>query len=367
MRLFSFKRRIETDSRWEAASSEQLQTRALPLLRLCLSLLDSVNFMLVSPGSAESKAFESQLAALKGTIEDSIPSFDRLSQVQRESRESIRGIGDWQRRELEQLQKELVGAIRSLVEEIRVALRDHENLLGDFGDFSGRLDAMRACDDIQELKIGLCSEVNVAKRIIEWQSAAHESLRANYEEAVRGLQAHIDEGTETVRRDDLTGLPDQHELESRLETVRSQTLDKNSVLSLAVIDLDNFKRINEENGRQAGDTLLSFFARHLEVAMGSDSVVARTGNDEFSVLFVGFEGLLEKRLRKALDTMPELKVKRGDEGQSAGIALQASAGIASIKESESLSKAAERAGAALNEARRSGGNRIHTFEPKKAA
>ncbi len=366
MRFFNFGRRQEDLPAWEAATPEQLQLRALPLLKLCASTLEAVECMMISPGSSESTEFEKRLGELRNSIGDTLPSVQAISEIRRESRDSIREMGLWQRREVDQLQKDLVRAIQGLVQELRVALRDQQNLLGDFGDFQNRLETIQSSDDIREIKNGLCSEINVAKRILEWQTDAHTRLQEEYASAVQSLENKIDALRCQSGVDLVTGTYNRTGFEEQFELAKSAAETGSSALTVGVIDIDGFRQLNSENGRQAGDEMLALFGQHLGMALGQDLLLARIGKDEFGVLFNGFTGLLEKRLQSAFKSMPAIRLP-GEAASGAEIRLKASAGLTSVLPQESHTEVFQRAESALFEAKRDGGNCIRVRESKKKA
>jgi diguanylate cyclase (GGDEF)-like protein len=75
-------------------------------------------------------------------------------------------------------------------------------------------------------------------------------------------------------------------------------------LAFAMVDLDNFKQLNDQYGHQMGDQCLHEFAKLLEAAVGSLGYIYRYGGDEFSLLFVDLElsvveSLLDDIIRKS--------------------------------------------------------------------
>jgi diguanylate cyclase (GGDEF)-like protein len=87
------------------------------------------------------------------------------------------------------------------------------------------------------------------------------------------LKAHLDP---------LTGLPNRLGLEEHLALLRSQGARQ---VPVAMIDLDDFKAINDQHGHAAGDRVLVELARRIQVAAGPRAFVARIGGDEFVVIF----------------------------------------------------------------------------------
>jgi len=91
--------------------------------------------------------------------------------------------------------------------------------------------------------------------------------------------------------DELTGFFNRkafmEEFQSRLAKARSQSVEL--PLSLALLDLDHFKRINDDFGHIAGDNVLIELARVILEAVGETVICSRYGGDEFAILFVGQE------------------------------------------------------------------------------
>jgi diguanylate cyclase (GGDEF)-like protein len=85
-------------------------------------------------------------------------------------------------------------------------------------------------------------------------------------------------------RDALTGLPNRRSLIETLQrTLDSATRNKQHVY-VAFIDLDGFKKINDQHGHEAGDLFLISIARKLQTGLRADDFVARLGGDEFVVV-----------------------------------------------------------------------------------
>ncbi len=104
-----------------------------------------------------------------------------------------------------------------------------------------------------------------------------------------------------ARSDALTGLPNRRSWDERLEAELERNRRAGTVLSVAIIDLDNFKAINDRHGHDAGDLVLKRVARswHGMVRTGGD-ILARLGGDEFGLLAPGADAVSTRRLAKRL-------------------------------------------------------------------
>jgi diguanylate cyclase (GGDEF)-like protein len=112
-----------------------------------------------------------------------------------------------------------------------------------------------------------------------------------------------------------------------LAKARSQTAEM--PLSLALIDLDHFLRINEDYGHQTGDKVIIELSSVIQAAVGEEVLCARYGGDEFAILFLGKEReqafLTLEQIRLA---MAKCEIKAREERVIEGISI--SGGVASF-------------------------------------
>ncbi len=155
--------------------------------------------------------------------------------------------------------------------------------------------------------------------------------------------------------DALTGLPNRRAFRDALATETRRAERSGAVLSIAVIDLDHFKAVNDGIGHDGGDAVLRHVAGVLDESLRGHDLVARVGGEEFALLMPGtglaqaLQGL--ERLREAVQVRPfQYGGRRLDITLSAGVA-QLAPGMA---EDEAL-LAADRA---LYRAKREGRNRV---------
>jgi diguanylate cyclase (GGDEF)-like protein len=87
-----------------------------------------------------------------------------------------------------------------------------------------------------------------------------------------------------ANHDALTGLPNRRRLAAKLEELRDDHAAAGRSISVACIDLDRFKDINDTLGHQAGDELIKAVARRIESCMSPGDMVARLGGDELAVI-----------------------------------------------------------------------------------
>jgi diguanylate cyclase (GGDEF)-like protein/PAS domain S-box-containing protein len=168
------------------------------------------------------------------------------------------------------------------------------------------------------------------------------------------LEAELREQAST---DVLTGLPNRRHflrrLEDELERVRRQTTREACVLML---DLDHFKRINDQYGHAAGDSLLRHFADLLRHELRTSDTVGRLGGEEFAVILPG-SGVQAAQgfAQRVCDRLAQNPLRIAQEE----IGMTVSIGIAALSADDlSADAALSRADKALYQAKEGGRNRV---------
>ncbi len=127
--------------------------------------------------------------------------------------------------------------------------------------------------------------------------------------------------------DSLTALPNRIQLKRRLEEQINDCKRKNEGIAVLLLDLDNFKLINDSLGHSAGDLVLKETARRLQQQVCDSDMVSRIGGDEFVVLLNGIKSKIS-----AVDTSRKIidALKQNHEIQTKTIQIDTSIGIATF-------------------------------------
>lgn len=165
--------------------------------------------------------------------------------------------------------------------------------------------------------------------------------------------------------DALTGLMNRRRFFQRLEAEVARAARFSRPLSVAMVDVDHFKRVNDTYGHATGDAVLRAVAQTLREALRAMDAVGRVGGEEFAVLLpeTGLEaaaGVLE-RIRQAV---AGLEVMAADGRQ---VRVTVSAGVAAWQAGEEAEAALRRADAALYAAKSAGRNRVVCGEAASTA
>jgi diguanylate cyclase len=252
-------------------------------------------------------------------------------------------------------------SLKSLINRMLSELGELGSQTGRFQDNVGRYaDVIEKADSLESLA-GVVREMVEETRTVHTLVAATQQRLQDEHAKATGLSQRVNELESELRRlsdevstDQLTQIANRRGLLQSFEAERSRMERGGGQLSIGLLDIDNFKRLNDELGHSAGDEALKALAAAVTKSLRPSDCVARYGGEEFVML------------------LPETPV---DEGQQILTRLQRSlsgglfmheqkqvfvtfsAGVTAYREGERIEDALERADQALYEAKRTGKNR----------
>jgi two-component system cell cycle response regulator len=156
--------------------------------------------------------------------------------------------------------------------------------------------------------------------------------------------------------DALTGLHNRRWMDRHYPRTLRRHESPGRSASLLMIDIDHFKRVNDEHGHPVGDLVLCHAARCIEIALRPGDLCARYGGEEFCVLLPDVDAYMASRIAqricKTFNSTP-FALATG-----ASLALSVSIGVASWDQLRPLSALLEAADGALYQAKRQGRNQV---------
>ncbi len=220
-------------------------------------------------------------------------------------------------------------------------------------------------------------DASATSRALEQHERMHDAVRALCTDLLaqrRGTPANLDafETTQSAlvadlghlkteflarsaRHDPLTGLPLRYGLEEEFARYRALAQRGGQQMVLVLADVDHFKQVNDVHGHGVGDHALRHLATLLRASARADEPVFRFGGEEFLLILHAQDeaaaGHAADRLLQALRDAP-LQLPDG-----VSLELRISAGLSVVGREESMSRALERADAALYAAKRAGRDR----------
>ena len=298
---------------------------------------------------------QGQCALMRVTIDEGLSArgVRAVSELLRDTRERQGQL----RAEREQARDSLKGMINLMLSE----LDELGSQTGNFHASVGRYADVIANADSLESLAGVVREMVVESRSVQalvQQTQAR--LHAEHDKA-SGLTRRVNELETEMRRlsdevttDPLTQVANRRGLMQSFDALCAGHERTGGALSVGLLDIDNFKRLNDELGHNVGDEALKALAEVVGKTLRPTDVVARYGGEEFVVLLPDTpvdEGVqILTRLQRSLSGGLFLHEKKQ-------VLVTFSAGVTAYRDGERIEAALERADQALYEAKRTGKNR----------
>ena len=233
------------------------------------------------------------------------------------------------------------GAYHTKIENYSVKIGQTDNL----AELSHILD-----DIMQDTRIIQASSMRSHEELVSTRKQAHIA-----EERVKQLEQELEEVSELVREDQLTGALNRRGLDEVLDREIKRADRQQTPVSIALLDIDNFKQLNDSLGHQTGDQALVHLIQVIKNALRPTDEVARYGGEEFLII------LIDTSLEEAMTTVTRLQrelTKSLFLHNNKRQLITFSAGVALHSSGEDPESTIGRADNAMYKAKRAGKNRV---------
>lgn len=299
-----------------------------------LPILDDFATLMLGITDSGQHEFEAYLQRLNERLEAFQSNLQAATAGHADNRSAARQMDTQIREQVDGLQSSMQEAAD--LEDLKHVLENHlEGLLGTMDQHQKQRDERE-----QEVAARLHS---LAERV------------AHMEQEAQGYREHLEEQRQKALVDPLTGLPNRAAWSERLDHEVTQWQQHGNTLLLAMLDLDHFKRINDNYGHLAGDKVLKIIASVLCKRLRGTDFIARFGGEEFVLLMpstVPAAGLkLLESLRASIEACPF-------HFKGEPVTITVSIGMTAFRQGEHGDQALKRADQALYRAKNAGRNRV---------
>jgi len=211
-----------------------------------------------------------------------------------------------------------------------------------FNQFTNRLHSIANLEDLTQIRVSLVQGANELKTYVDRMAQDSQASVAQLRAEISTYENKLKAAEELALRDDLTGLANRRNVEERIEW----RMAHKQTFCIIILDLNQFKPVNDTYGHVAGDNLLKQFAQELRENLRSSDIAGRWGGDEFIVVLdcdISGSGKQIERMRKWV--FGEYSLQAGAE--QVKVKVEAAVGVAEWKQGESIQQLVQRADAAM--------------------
>jgi len=331
-----------------AEDQAELKSGLLHLLHL---VIDNINELLL-----DDQWLQGQIAIVLDLVSQPL-NLRRLDDVERRIKDVIFKQGA--------LKKSLIDA----QDRLKSMLATFVDRLADFSEStSGYHDTIERCavrisqaSDIAQLTDVLDEVMRETRTIQINAQRSRDELNemrhrvADAEREVARLQDELANASDMVRHDPLTGVLNRKGMDEAFETEVARIQRHGGDLCLALLDIDNFKKLNDSLGHAAGDAALVHLAKVVHEAIRPEDTLARYGGEEFVVILPNT--VLDDGVNAMVRVQREL-TKRFFLHNNEKLLITFSCGVSQLQEGETAATALQRADGAMYLAKRAGKNRV---------
>lgn len=284
---------------------------------------------------------------------------------------SQRNLDDAGRRLKEVLHKQsqLKASLFEARDAIKQMLAGFVDLLADFADTTSDYhdkievyaDRISAANDISELESVIAEVMRETHNVQLNAQRSHDELRSAQEKVhqaegrIRELERELEATSDLVRHDQLTGVLNRRGLDDMFAKEMARTRRHASSLCVGLLDIDNFKKLNDSLGHTAGDQALIHLATVCRQTLRPQDSIARYGGEEFIIL------LPDTNLTEATHALTRLQrelTKRFFLHDNEKVLITFSAGVTEVLAEDDQTSVVNRADTAMYQAKQSGKNRV---------
>jgi diguanylate cyclase (GGDEF)-like protein len=336
----------------ERSPAATMSTGAAPLAKLAADLLALLASSVPDSHDLDTADFRRRLATYGARFLDGEPVTAALAE---ECLACCRAFLDRAHAQLAERETEFTELVGLLSEMVGTLGGKEEGFCTQLDRSTERLHRMVDINDIRILKRRLALEVETLKKLSEEKRSSDEALRSHYATEIDRLQIRLAQSIEEASLDQLTRIANRGRFERALQQWVGAHRTTGLPFVLAMVDVDNFKQINDTFGHPEGDRVLLEISRALAAGVRSTDLVARYGGDEFVIMLAhSTAGQALERVKTLIATLAAITVGQAD----SGFALTLSVGATEWSVEDEPQDLIARADAAMYQAKRAGKNRV---------
>ncbi|MFZ1986256.1 MAG: diguanylate cyclase [Desulfatitalea sp.] len=346
----------ETDVRLLAEKAAAIQERCDFFLSSITVMLHFLKAFALDVAEIQSDRFKEDIQELGERLQESEKP-KRLELHFEQRKEHILTFIDRQQSYIKDREKELrdiIDLLSRAMANLNVENREFYERINQQGE---KIIKISALDDIKKIKNALKIEVDQMREIVQLKEDQEHRQIQLLAGQVTTLQSELEKAKEKAMTDGLTGVYNRQALDDYLADHIERSHITNTEFSLLMIDIDDFKHINDKFGHIIGDRVLVALAQKCRNSIRGEDFLARYGGEEFTILLEGaaFRNAL-KKAQQICNSIASVRYATNDNQSDDYLSMTISIGVSQYKKGDTAGELIGRADKALYDAKHKGKN-----------
>ncbi|WP_456465128.1 diguanylate cyclase [Persephonella sp.] len=264
--------------------------------------------------------------------------------------------------EKESISEELASKFKNIANKLDETLKELIYNIDDYQDridtHTDKLEKVKKEATIETVNDAVMEILSELKKLRDENNKLKNELKSYHSEVI-SLKEELASAKREATIDFLTGLTNRRRFERALEDAIKDKKLRNYPSSLIFVDVDDFKKVNDEYGHVVGDLVLKELASIFKFYLRANTVVGRLGGEEFAILLPGVElnnaVNVAERLKKIIENR---EIKVNIDGKEKKVRVTASFGVTEIGQDDTVENLLMRADEAMYKAKKKGKNRV---------
>jgi len=222
---------------------------------------------------------------------------------------------------------------------------------------SDKIEEITRLEDIKKLKKALIQEIEQIRETVKEKQSQDSTQLEILSNQVNNLSVELERARTESLTDGMTGIYNRKAFDSHISTL----VEKNSVsrapFSLLMLDIDNFKKVNDDYGHRTGDRVILAIIGKCRQSIRGEDFLARYGGEEFVIILPGASlKNASKRAEHICKSIASTRYYLDDAAGSATLSVTVSIGVSCLQKGDTVATVTGRADKALYAAKRNGKN-----------
>ncbi|MBF0516042.1 MAG: diguanylate cyclase [Nitrospirae bacterium] len=216
-------------------------------------------------------------------------------------------------------------------------------------------------DDIKKIKDSIKSEVEHMQVVIKEKQASGDKRIEILTKELNALKCDLEQAQTASMTDGLTGAYNRLAMDCYLRKLVDKSIVSGAPFALLMIDVDNFKKINDYYGHQIGDSVLIALISQCKELIRKEDFLARYGGEEFTLILPNAS--LKNAVKKATEICKAVELScylLGEKNNDEKLYFTVSIGVSTFQKGDTVKSITGRADKALYQAKKTGKNKVVT-------